>query len=78
MLVVLLNFFLFLISFKIGILNTNINMAAGFLKRCPSCLRNLVRHLCDFTCNPHQSDFIEVTALENKKTKEGVVGKETW
>lgn len=51
-------------------------MAAGFLKRCPSCLNNLVRHLCEFTCSPTQSDFIEVKALEvNKETKKEYVSE---
>lgn len=44
-------------------------MAANFLKRCPNCLQNLVRHLCDFTCSHDQSQFINVISLEkNKKT----------
>lgn len=49
-------------------------MAAGFLKRCPSCLRNLVQHLCEFTCSPVQSDFVHVKSIEvNKVTKKEYV-----
>lgn len=49
-------------------------MAAGFLKRCPSCLKNLVRHLCDFTCSPKQSEFLHAKTIEiNKETKKEYV-----
>lgn len=49
-------------------------MAAGFLKRCPSCLKNLVQHLCEFTCSPTQSDFVHVKSIEvNKVTKKEYV-----
>ncbi|XP_026472293.1 NPC intracellular cholesterol transporter 1-like isoform X5 [Ctenocephalides felis] len=51
----------------IGVLNNNINLAANFLKRCPSCMSNLVRHLCDFTCAPEQSKFLDVTSTEKTK-----------
>ncbi|XP_034945792.1 NPC intracellular cholesterol transporter 1 isoform X2 [Chelonus insularis] len=45
-------------------LDNNINLAANFLDRCPSCLSNLVKHFCDFTCSPFQSNFINVTKIE--------------
>ncbi|XP_063702707.1 NPC intracellular cholesterol transporter 1 [Culicoides brevitarsis] len=55
---------------QIEVLNKNVKMAAGFLKRCPSCLNNLVRHLCEFTCSPRQSEFMQVKGIEvNPKTK---------
>lgn len=50
--------------FQINILNENIKLLSGFLKRCPACLHNLVKHLCDFTCSKEQSDFLEVLSLE--------------
>lgn len=60
------------IVFQINILNKNIELAASFLKRCPSCLQNLVQHLCDFTCSDQQSDFIEViSSQKNNKTGQG-------
>ncbi|KAG5682988.1 hypothetical protein PVAND_012302 [Polypedilum vanderplanki] len=40
--------------------NSQIKLAAAILNRCPSCMKNLARHICDFTCSPHQSDFIKV------------------
>ncbi|XP_015181886.1 PREDICTED: Niemann-Pick C1 protein isoform X2 [Polistes dominula] len=44
-------------------LKQNIKLAANFLKRCPSCLDNLSKHFCEFTCSPHQSSFINVTEI---------------
>lgn len=35
-------------------------MAANLLNRCPSCMNNLVRHICEFTCSPRQSNFVKV------------------
>lgn len=62
--------------FQIEILNKNVKMAAGFLKRCPSCLKNLVRHLCEFTCSPNQSTFLQVKSIEvNKETKREYVSE---
>ena len=42
-------------------LDSNIQLASNFLKRCPSCLDNLAKHFCDFTCGINQSKFINVT-----------------
>lgn len=42
--------------------DANIQPAANFLARCPSCYRNLVRHLCEFTCSPYQSSFMHINA----------------
>ncbi|XP_053696589.1 NPC intracellular cholesterol transporter 1 isoform X2 [Sabethes cyaneus] len=49
---------------QVQILNNNVKLAANFLARCPSCMANLVRHMCDFTCHPKQSTFMEVKATE--------------
>ncbi|XP_018568156.1 Niemann-Pick C1 protein isoform X3 [Anoplophora glabripennis] len=51
--------------------DTNILMAGNFLKRCPSCFSNLVSHLCQMTCSPVQSDFINVkkTAVNAQTNK---------
>lgn len=46
--------------------DTSIQLAANFLARCPSCMRNLVRHLCDFTCSPDQATFVNVTHTEKQ------------
>ncbi|KAM7354023.1 Niemann-Pick type C-1a isoform 3-T3 [Cochliomyia hominivorax] len=50
---------------QVDILNKNILLAANFLDRCPSCMANLVRHLCEFTCSPKQSEFIHVVSTES-------------
>jgi hypothetical protein len=46
-------------------MDQNILLAAAFLQRCPSCLQNLVKHICDFTCGVNQSRFINVTDIEH-------------
>ncbi|XP_046427089.1 NPC intracellular cholesterol transporter 1 isoform X2 [Neodiprion virginianus] len=43
-------------------LNTQVNQGAILLQRCPSCLNNWVKHICEFTCSPFQSKFIDVTS----------------
>jgi Niemann-Pick C1 protein len=50
-------------------MDQNIVLAAAFLQRCPSCLRNLVKHICDFTCGVDQSRFINVTDVEHNDDK---------
>ncbi|XP_055539920.1 NPC intracellular cholesterol transporter 1 isoform X2 [Wyeomyia smithii] len=52
---------------QVQILNNNVKIAANFLARCPSCMANLVRHMCDFTCHPKQSTFMQVKATEPNK-----------
>ncbi|XP_049770366.1 NPC intracellular cholesterol transporter 1-like isoform X1 [Schistocerca cancellata] len=44
-------------------MDTGITLAANFLQRCPSCMTNLIRHICEFTCSPEQSRFVEVADL---------------
>ncbi|XP_055614441.1 NPC intracellular cholesterol transporter 1, partial [Uranotaenia lowii] len=65
----------FFFSFQqVQILNKNVVLAANFLARCPSCMSNLVRHMCDFTCNPKQSKFLEVKAMEvNQQTNNSYI-----
>lgn len=47
-------------------MDKNIKLAANFLNRCPSCLDNLVKHFCEFTCSKEQSKFINVTELKEE------------
>ncbi|KAH8287955.1 hypothetical protein KR018_009760 [Drosophila ironensis] len=51
-------------SKQVEILNKNVKLAANFLDRCPSCMENLVRHICQFTCSAQQSDFMRVAATQ--------------
>ncbi|RZF39227.1 hypothetical protein LSTR_LSTR010321 [Laodelphax striatellus] len=46
---------------QIGLLNSNLMMASSFIKRCPACERNLIEHICEFTCAPDQSRFMKVS-----------------
>lgn len=55
-------------SEQIATFANSIKLAANFLKRCPSCMMNLVRHLCDFTCSPQQSNFMEIVATKDNGT----------
>ncbi|XP_017025835.1 NPC intracellular cholesterol transporter 1 isoform X2 [Drosophila kikkawai] len=50
---------------QVEILNKNVKLAANFLDRCPSCMENLVRHICQFTCSSQQSDFMHVAETKN-------------
>lgn len=50
--------------FQIETLNDNVKQAANFLQRCPSCMKNFVQHICDFTCSPKQSQFMKVMEVE--------------
>lgn len=40
--------------------DNSIQQAENLLGRCPSCMDNFARQYCDFTCNPNQSDFVEI------------------
>lgn len=41
--------------------------AGNIFGRCPSCVANLARHICDFTCSPHHADFIVVKNTKRNK-----------
>ncbi|GLV34537.1 Niemann-Pick type C-1a [Carabus blaptoides fortunei] len=56
----------------------SINLAANFLKRCPSCMRNLVRHICDFSCGVDQSRYINVTEVVEKNNKSMVTAMDVY
>ncbi|XP_034097515.1 NPC intracellular cholesterol transporter 1 [Drosophila albomicans] len=49
---------------QMKILNDNVKLAAAILDRCPSCMVNLVRHICEFTCSPVQSEFAKIVSTE--------------
>lgn len=53
-------------------LDKNIKLAANFLKRCPSCMNNLAKHLCYFTCSPGQSNFMNVSVKVDTKDNKTV------
>ncbi|XP_028982486.1 NPC intracellular cholesterol transporter 1 homolog 1b [Diachasma alloeum] len=44
-------------------MDTNMQQAEGIYGRCTSCLRNLFRSICDFSCAPDQSRFMAATEI---------------
>uniref|UniRef100_A0AAG5DBY3 SSD domain-containing protein n=1 Tax=Anopheles atroparvus TaxID=41427 RepID=A0AAG5DBY3_ANOAO len=61
---------------QVEVLNRNVALAANFLARCPSCMTNLVRHMCDFTCSPQQSSFMKVISTEEVESKDDAKDEE--
>lgn len=50
-------------------MDTGLALPSSMLKRCPSCLKNFVKSICQMTCSPVQSKFLKVIKTEvNKKT----------
>ena len=47
-----------------------LSMAESIFGRCPTCIKNAYKLLCDLSCNPEQSKFLNVT-----KTNENSEGK---
>ncbi|XP_047362414.1 NPC intracellular cholesterol transporter 1 homolog 1b-like [Vespa velutina] len=46
---------------QIFTINLNMNMAEGIFGRCTTCLKNIFRHICDYSCSMNQSQFMNVT-----------------
>lgn len=59
------------IIFQIGILNKNIKLASAILDRCPACMTNLAKHICDFTCSPEQAKYAKV--IETQINEKGII-----
>ncbi|XP_022916873.2 NPC intracellular cholesterol transporter 1 isoform X2 [Onthophagus taurus] len=51
-------------SNQLKVMDEKINLAAGFLQRCPSCMNNLVKHFCEMTCATNQSKFINIVSTK--------------
>lgn len=49
-------------------MDKNLVTAAALLKRCPSCMQNFLRHICDYTCGPNQDLFLNITGIGNNET----------
>jgi Niemann-Pick C1 protein len=45
-------------------MDEKLQLAEGILKRCTSCVKNLMRHICEFTCSTTQSKFVEPAELK--------------
>lgn len=53
---------------QINDLAKKVQMAANLLQRCPSCYTNFLQIICEFTCSPKQSTFLDVKKI-NKSEK---------
>ncbi|KAI4456062.1 npc intracellular cholesterol transporter 1 [Holotrichia oblita] len=49
---------------QLKVMDSNIIIAANFLQRCPSCVNNLIKHICEMSCATNQSKFIEVVSTQ--------------
>jgi Niemann-Pick C1 protein len=49
-------------------MDEKLQFAEGILKRCTSCVKNLMRHICEFTCSTTQSKFVEPAELKQTAT----------
>ncbi|KAK7790450.1 hypothetical protein R5R35_009492 [Gryllus longicercus] len=57
-------------------MDSSLNIAASFMNRCPSCMRNFANIVCDQTCHPNQSEFMKVKDTTfNWKTNQTAVGR---
>ncbi|XP_066902030.1 NPC intracellular cholesterol transporter 1 homolog 1b isoform X2 [Halyomorpha halys] len=50
-------------------MDSQLTLAANFLKRCPSCLSNFLEHICSLTCAPDHSRFLNITDIEIAEDK---------
>lgn len=57
-------------SDNIQALVSQLSMAETIFGRCPTCIKNVYKLLCDLSCSPEQSKFLNVT-----KTDENSEGK---
>ncbi|XP_060813473.1 NPC intracellular cholesterol transporter 1 homolog 1b-like [Bombus pascuorum] len=58
-------------SDNIQTLVTQLSMAEAIFGRCPTCIKNVYKLLCDLSCSPEQSRFLNVT--KTNTTSEGKV-----
>ncbi|XP_058807080.1 NPC intracellular cholesterol transporter 1 isoform X2 [Phymastichus coffea] len=52
-----------------------VDMASAMLQRCPSCMSNFAKQVCEFSCSPTQSTFVNVTkvvAVDNTSYVDGI------
>lgn len=46
---------------QIDVLDSELQRAEGIFGRCTTCVRNLFKYFCEFTCAKDQSRFMKVT-----------------
>lgn len=49
---------------QINDLAKNVLQAANLLQRCPACYANFLKIICEFTCSPKQSSFLNVINID--------------
>ncbi|EFN63960.1 Niemann-Pick C1 protein [Camponotus floridanus] len=57
-------------------MDSSMDMAAGVFSRCATCIKNMFRFICDITCSPKQSQFVNVTKSATEDGHEYVVESE--
>ncbi|GAB1859492.1 Niemann-Pick C1 protein [Camponotus japonicus] len=57
-------------------MDSSMDMAAGVFSRCATCIKNMFRFICDITCSPEQSRFVNVTKSAKEDGLEYVVESE--
>ncbi|KAG5683688.1 hypothetical protein PVAND_012954 [Polypedilum vanderplanki] len=50
-------------------LNENIKQASNLLNRCPACMKNFAKHICDYICSPRHGEFINVLKKKQSISK---------
>ncbi|XP_071646320.1 NPC intracellular cholesterol transporter 1 homolog 1b [Temnothorax longispinosus] len=61
---------------QIVTMDDSMQMAENILGRCPTCIRNVFRQICDMTCSPEQGRFVKVTKSSEANGVEYVVESE--
>ncbi|BES94988.1 niemann-pick [Nesidiocoris tenuis] len=56
---------------QISALDRQVRLAVNFLNRCPSCLKNLLTHICNSACSPNQAAYMNVTESRPSDTVPG-------
>ncbi|XP_011865983.1 PREDICTED: Niemann-Pick C1 protein-like [Vollenhovia emeryi] len=61
---------------QIVTMDSSMNLAENVFGRCPTCVKNMYRLICDTTCSPEQSRFVRVTNSSEENGMEYVVESE--
>ncbi|KAL0126706.1 hypothetical protein PUN28_005221 [Cardiocondyla obscurior] len=63
-------------SEQIVTMDQSMNLAENIFGRCPTCVRNVYRFICEMTCSPEQGRFVKVTKSEEENGLEFVTESE--
>uniref|UniRef100_A0A0A9X1U0 Niemann-Pick C1 protein n=1 Tax=Lygus hesperus TaxID=30085 RepID=A0A0A9X1U0_LYGHE len=56
---------------QLATLDKQVVTVAAFLQRCPSCLKNLLLHICNVACSPNQASYMNVTEISPAQPDKG-------